>query len=110
MLKELLVPPSALDDPHAVEMVRVWIAQGKLESSIKVGMYAESTDIAEDFAWGVILADLARHISNALQSGYGFTGDVLERIKTSFLDELGAPTSAVQGAFVDEGSLQSKDR
>lgn len=110
MLNERPIPPSALIDPDAVEMLRVWIAGGKLESSVKIGMYAESTDIPEDRAWGMILADVARHISNALQSGYGFTGSALEGIKTSFLRELGAPTSTAQGEFVDKDSSQSKDR
>jgi len=81
-------------------MLRVWIAEGKLESSIKIGMYAETTDVPEDVAWGMILADLARHISNALQSGYGFTGEVLDRIQATFLRELGAPTSTAHGEFV----------
>jgi hypothetical protein len=110
MLNERPVPPAAVRDPNAVEMLRVWIAEGRLETSIKIGMYAESTDIPEDRAWGVILADLARHISNALQSGYGFTGDVLEGIKGSFLQELGAPTSSAQGEFVEKNSSQPKDR
>ena len=110
MLNERPIPPAALRDPSAVEMLRVWIAEGRLESSIKIGMCAESTDIPEDRAWCVILADLARHISNALQSGYGFPGDVLGGIKRSFLQELGAPTSSAQGEFVEKNSSQPKDR
>jgi hypothetical protein len=100
MPNERPVPPSAVRDPNALELLRVWTAEGRLEMSIRVGMYAESTDMPEDHVWGVILADLARHISNALQSGYGFKGDVLDGIKASFLKELGAPTSAAQGSFI----------
>lgn len=107
-LNERPIPPPALRDPDAIEMLRVWIAEGQLQTSIKIGMYAESTDIPEDVAWGKILADLARHISNALQSGYGFKGDVLERIQTTFVRELGHQPGKFTASFHQMTVLREK--
>ncbi len=59
-------------------------------------------DIAgpEEQAWGVILADVARHISDALQSGYGVDSqDTLNAIRERFNSEIDAPTSKATGKF-----------
>ena len=40
-LNQRPVPEAALRDNDAVEMLRVWIAEGRLHCSIKVGMYHE---------------------------------------------------------------------
>jgi hypothetical protein len=47
-------------------MLRVWIAERKLHCSMKVGMYRETMKIPEEKAWGVILADVARHVACGL--------------------------------------------
>ena len=61
------VPEAALRDPDAVELARVWVAEEGLHCSLKIGMYHESTDGDERRAWGTILADMTRHIANALR-------------------------------------------
>ena len=65
------VPEAALRDPDAVELARVWVAEEGLHCSLKIGMYHESTDVDERRAWGTILADMTRHIANALRDAYG---------------------------------------
>ncbi|MBD8643772.1 DUF5076 domain-containing protein [Stenotrophomonas sp. CFBP 13724] len=70
-MDELSKPGAALDDDASVEMIRVWIASRKLHCSIKVGMYEESSEIREQKAWGIIMADVDRHVASALESGYG---------------------------------------
>ena len=100
-MNERPIPEAALRDRDAVEMLRVWVAEKKLHCSMKVGMYQETMNIPEEKAWGVILADVARHLSNAMESGYG--GDAaksLEKIQESFLKELRKPTSQAAGGFV----------
>lgn len=100
-MNERPIPEAALRDRDAVEMLRVWIAEKKLHCSMKIGMYQETMNIPEEKAWGVILADVARHVSNAMESGYG--GDAaesLEKIRESFLGELRKPTSGATGSFV----------
>jgi Domain of unknown function (DUF5076) len=95
------IPEAALRDDDAVEMLRVWIAEGGLHCSIKVGLYRETMNIAEENAWGTILADVARHVAAALQSGYAASApESLTKIRDSFVNELGAPTSDTQGNFV----------
>jgi len=100
-LNERPIPEAALRDADAVEMLRVWIAEKKLHCSLKVGMYRETTSIPEEKAWGTILADVARHVANALQSGYSTDATAsLKEIRDAFVKELGAPTSDAKGSFV----------
>jgi hypothetical protein len=93
-LNQRPIPEAALRDKDAVEMLRVWIAERGLHCSIKVGMYRETMNIAEEKAWGTILADVARHVANALESGYAMDATrSLEKIRDVFLAELESPTS-----------------
>ena len=100
---ELLIPPAALRDDRAVEMLRVWIAERALHCSIRVGMYKDRKHVSEEGAWGRILADTARHLSNALaDQGAGPRHALLQDIRDAFLSELDDPTTGVRGAFVDK--------
>lgn len=100
-LNQRPIPEPALRDPDAVEMLRVWIAERGLHCSMKVGMYRETMKVPEEQAWGKILADVARHLANALESGYeGNSAESLTRIVDSFNKEVGDPTSAAKGGFV----------
>ena len=100
-MDERPIPPAALRDENAVEMLRVWIAERQLHCSLKIGMYRE-TNIEEDEAWGTILADAARHIAAALSVEGPDTETVLvHNIRARFNAELDAPTSTVRGGFVD---------
>ncbi|WP_249341926.1 DUF5076 domain-containing protein [Stenotrophomonas maltophilia] len=71
MINERPIPHAAFEDENAVEMLRVWIAAKGLHCSMKVGMYREQFEVPEEKAWGRILADVARHLASALESGYG---------------------------------------
>ena len=100
-MNERPIPEAALRDEDAVEMLRVWIAENKLQCSMKVGMYGETMNIPEEKAWGTILADVARHVANALDVGYATNAaESLQKIRDSFVKELGAPTSEAKGGFV----------
>jgi hypothetical protein len=66
-MNEQPIPPAAIGDEDAVEMLRVWIAKHKLHCSLKAGMYRDM-NIDESVAWGTILADTARHIAMAMNS------------------------------------------
>jgi len=100
-MNERPIPEAALEDENSVEMLRVWIAAKKLHCSMKVGMYKETSKISEEKAWGVILADVARHLSKALESGYGVDAQIaLSAIRERFNDELNEPTSDVDGGFL----------
>lgn len=100
-MNERPIPEAAVRDKNAVEMLRVWIAEQQLQSSIKVGMYWETMNIPEGRAWGMILADVTRHIATALESRYSADRDkVIKEIRDSYLSELGNPTSDATGEFV----------
>lgn len=99
-LNQRPIPEAALHDDDAVEMLRVWIAEHGLHCSMKVGMYRETMDIPEEKAWGTILADVARHVANALEAGYSANAtESLQKIRDSFNKELGHPTSDAKGDF-----------
>jgi len=98
-LNQRPIPEAALRDEDAVEMLRVWIAERGLHCSMKVGMYRE-TNVPEEKAWGTVLADVARHVANALESGYSVNAaESLPKIRDSFIKELENPTSDAKGDF-----------
>lgn len=100
-MNERPIPAAALEDEDAVEMLRVWIASRKLHCSLKVGMYYETKRIPEEKAWGTILADVARHIANALREGYECDpNESVAKIRDSFLSDMKDPTSEAPGGFV----------
>jgi len=99
-MNERPIPEAAFDDENAVEMLRVWIASRGLHCSMKVGMYEETHDVPEEKAWGKILADVARHVANALESGYGAeAGTSLDAIRDAFNAELKDRSVAIRGGF-----------
>jgi hypothetical protein len=100
-LNQRPIPEAALRDENAVEMLRVWIAERGLHCSMKVGMYRETMNIPEEKAWGTILADVAKHLANGLESGYSVNAvESLQKIRDSFNKELELPTSVAEGGFV----------
>lgn len=94
-----IIPPAALRDESAVELARVWIAERGLHCSLKVGMYADEGVARETSAWGIILADMAGHIADALSAdGMGDRAELLDAIIESFGDETAAPSSSRSGS------------
>jgi hypothetical protein len=59
--KSLDLPPAASRDKASFEVLRVWIAEQGQHVSIRSGAWEDP------FAWGIVLADLARHIALAHQ-------------------------------------------
>ncbi len=57
--KSLSIPPVAQRDKASFEVLRVWIAEQGQHVSIRSGAWDDP------FAWGIVLADLARHIALA---------------------------------------------
>jgi hypothetical protein len=95
----LSIPPAALRDDRAIELARVWIAEQGLHCTLKVGLYAEDGVDRETSAWGIILADLAGHIADALSGeGLGGRADLFEAIVERFNDEVSSPSSMRTGS------------
>jgi hypothetical protein len=100
-MNERPIPPVALQDPNAVEMLRVWVAGGHLHCSLKVGMYRDGMGVDEEVAWGTILADAARHIARALErDGNLSETDSLAKLVSHFNDEVATLSSELRGGFV----------
>lgn len=99
-MKSISIPPAALEDDASVEMARVWVARQGLHCVLNVGTYRDS-GFREATAWGVMLADMARHISHALrENGLETDSDrALAEIRQAMIRELDQPTSDATGGF-----------
>jgi hypothetical protein len=75
-IHELPIPPAALDDANARELVRVWAASGRQHMVLAAGIWDDPA------AWGIVLADLARHLARAYEASHGLDNEkVLARIR-----------------------------
>lgn len=94
----LTIPSAALRDANAVELARIWIAEQGLHCSLKFGLYAHDGVARETMAWGIILADLAGHVADALSvEGMGNKAALFAAIVERFNDEVSSPSSARKG-------------
>lgn len=80
-------------------MLSAWIAENGLHCTMNVGLWrAEGRD--EPAAWGILLADVIRHVANAIQSEHGTeAASSVERIVESLLAEIDNRSSEVKGDF-----------
>ena len=91
--KVLSVPPVAQRDKASFEVLRVWIAEKGQHVSIRSGAWEDP------FAWGIVLADLARHIAFAheLQNEAVDPEAFLNRLLEGFEAEINNPTDEPEG-------------
>ncbi len=81
---ELAIPPDAEESKDAVEIGRVWVCNGALNVSLRVGVFDGIG------TWGVLLADLARHIADAQeQLDHSDPENTLDEIKEALDAEWG---------------------
>ncbi len=90
----LPIPAAASRDPRSLEVLRVWIAGGEQHVALAFGMWEDPA------AWGLLLADLARHIAeaHAQQDETVDPEEFLERIRQGMEAELDSPTDEVSGS------------
>jgi hypothetical protein len=89
---QLLIPDAAKADLKSFELLRVWIANKGQHVSLRVGTW---TDPA---AWGIMLADLAKHIVNSYDQDMALEKrQTLLRIRAAFDAELMKPTDNPTG-------------
>jgi hypothetical protein len=82
---ELSVPDAARKDPASVELARVWAASKAQHVSLRVGIWKDPA------GWGIMLADLARHVAAAYRQEEGFDeAKTLARIRAAFEAEMGS--------------------
>jgi len=98
--KPLTLPPAAETDDNAVEMARCWIAEGGLHCVLNIGHWQKASETDERHAWGIMLADIARHVSNALEDVTGLDRrESLRMVVDSFNAEIGHATSTHDGQW-----------
>ena len=90
---QLPVPDAAKADSGSFEILRVWVADRGQHVSLRAGVW---TDPA---AWGIMLADLARHIVNSYeQEAAADRLRTLQRIRLGFDAELTRATDDPAGS------------
>ena len=88
-----LEPPELAKDPDAIEVLRVWTTQRW--SAIQ---FALETGHIDPAAWGILLADVARHAAKAYALNTVCSeNDALRRIYQAFEAERSAPTDVPEG-------------
>lgn len=98
-MKTLVIPPAAQRDEGSVQMLSAWIAERGIHCTMNVGMW-DSIGHDEPKAWGTMLADVVRHVSNAIcESTDRPSEQVLLEIFDSLRNELDDPTSLAKGGF-----------
>jgi hypothetical protein len=89
---QLLIPDAAKRDPKSLELLRVWIADNNQHVSLRTGVWDDPA------AWGLMLADLARHIVNTYEQDAALDQvQTLQRIRAAFNTELEFPTDTSSG-------------
>jgi hypothetical protein len=94
MMNELPIPEDVPNAKEAAELLRAWVVDGALHCTV--------SPLAFDSAstWGILLADVARHVAYALQQeGLAKPFDVLDGIRVMFNEELENPTAEPAGEF-----------
>lgn len=92
---ELPIPPRAANNPTARELVRVWAAGGNQQMVLRASIWSDPA------AWGILLVDLARHVSLAYQHESGLDpASSLSRIREGFDVEWDNPTDLPEGGLM----------
>ena len=92
----LALAAAVTSDERAIEVLRAWVkSDGTNVALLKPGAFADSA------AWGILLADVARHVANAISSSSkgGNPSETLARIRELFDAELNHPTDTPTGKW-----------
>lgn len=98
-MREQPIPDAATRDPTATELARIWVAEHGLHCALRIGAYDE-TSIDEARAWGMMLADLLRHLGRGLSDYYRRDPvEVVDVLLEAMRDELACPSSPIKGGL-----------
>ena len=104
-VRELPKPPEIEGDLDATEMIRIWLAHNELCVSLLLGMWQDAADseVDECDAWGELLSDVVKHISNGLQQSHSWDkAETASRIRDSLLHNLQRTDGVVEGSYWKE--------
>ncbi len=95
--ERLPVPIAAKRDEKSVEIFSAWIAENELFCVLRPDWWSDVS------AWGLVLADVARHVGDAIEHESGKPApETVELIKSSFNGELESSTTRSEGEYVDD--------
>ena len=101
-MRELPIPPDAKTAEQAIELARGWIVDNKLQCSLFPTLWAENPE-----TWGILLADFAAHIADAIAADSDMSREQVHRIIAKrLIDELDLPSAEHTGDFVDRDGDQ----
>jgi len=84
---QLQIPDTIKGDAKAFEVLRVWIAHQGQHISLRAGVWEDPA------AWGIMLSDLAKHITNSYHQELGLDRQkTLDRIKAAMDAEFASST------------------
>jgi len=90
--RDLTVPGEVARDPKASEVLRAWVANGGLVCSLRPELWDDPAN------WGILLADVARHVADAIHELNGADPDeTIAQIQDNFNNELDDPTDEQTG-------------
>ena len=94
--KQLTIPNAALMDDKSLEIARLWVIENAAHVSLRVGIWEDPG------TWGIMLADLARHVANAYAQDEGLDREeTLGRIRTVLAAEMKSPTDNPTGTVLN---------
>jgi hypothetical protein len=83
--------PAAPEGEQAVELLRAWVVGQDLHCSLAADAFPDAD------TWGVVLADLARHLARALKDRDGRDeAAALQAVRAAFEAELLSPAEAAE--------------
>ena len=89
---QLDIPDVAARDLESFEILRVWIADNHQHVTLRAGVWEDPA------AWGLMLADLARHVVNTYEPAtVADRKEILTRIRLGFEAEFQSPTDIPTG-------------
>lgn len=98
-MKTLVIPPAAQRDEKSIQMLSAWIAENGLHCTLNIGHF-DGCGYGEANAWGILLADLVRHIGHAWAEERGVpANETVAAVVASLSSELDRPTSPAVGEF-----------
>ena len=88
-IDELPVPDEVTNATRSIEMARIWVADGRQVVTLNSNIWSDPGN------WGIMLVDLARHVSKQYSQAGHTEEDVLSRIRAVFDVEWNHPTDTL---------------
>lgn len=91
----LALPVEISSDEKAAEILRLWIRSDGANIAV-----LKPDALADPAMWGLLLADVARHVADALASSRdGDSKATLDRVRKGFDAEMANPTDVPSGSW-----------